>query len=109
MRLLSTKILSQDFRDRLLMNQFSLVEQSFIKITPLENPKIDTIFDALIFTSKNAVETVFSSPKIIKMIPPALNKPKPAESGSVPKKLIPIPYRKFKIGLIKLVRFSLST
>ena len=68
MRLLSTKILPKDFRDLLLMHQFSLVEQSFIKITPLENPKIDTIFDALIFTSKNAVETVFSSPKIIKMI-----------------------------------------
>ena len=48
-------------------------------------------------------------PKIIKMIPPALNKPKPAESGSVPKKLIPIPDRKSKIGLINLVRLSLST
>jgi len=68
LRLLSTKILSQDFRDRLLMNQFSLVEQSFIKITPIENPKIEIVFDALIFTSKNAVETVFSSPEIIKMI-----------------------------------------
>ena len=68
MRLLSTKILPQDFRDRLLMNQFSLVEQSFIKIIPLENPKIDIVFDSLIFTSKNAVEKIFSSPEIIKMI-----------------------------------------
>ena len=58
MRLLSTKILSQDFRDRLLMHQFSLVEQSFIKITPVENPKIEIVFDSLIFNSKNAVETV---------------------------------------------------
>ena len=68
MRLLSTKILPQDFRDRLLMYKFSLVEQSFIKITPLENLKIEIVFDALIFTSKNAVESVFSSPEIIKMI-----------------------------------------
>ena len=66
MRLLSTKILSQNFRERLLMHQFRLVEQAFIKISFLENPKIDGIFDHLIFTSQNAVNAVFSSPKIQK-------------------------------------------
>ena len=68
MRLLSTKILSHDFRDRLLMHQFSLVEQSFIKISFIENPKIDQIFDRIIFTSQNAVNAVLSSPEILKMI-----------------------------------------
>jgi uroporphyrinogen-III synthase len=68
MRLLSTKILSQDFKDRLLMHQFSLVEQSFIKISFIENPKIDQIFDHLIFTSQNAVNAVLSSSKILKMM-----------------------------------------
>ena len=68
MRLLSTKILSQNFRERILMHKFSLVEQAFIKISFLENPKIDGIFDRLIFTSQNAVTAVFSSPKIQKMM-----------------------------------------
>ena len=68
MRLLSTKILSQNFREQILMHQFSLVEQSFIKISFLENPKIDEIFNHLIFTSQNAVNAVFSAPKIQKMI-----------------------------------------
>ena len=40
MRLLSTKILSQNFRERILMHKFSLVEQAFIKISFLENPKL---------------------------------------------------------------------
>ena len=68
MRLLSTKILSQNFRERILMHKFSLVEQAFIKISFLENPKFDGIFDRLIFTSQNAVNAVFSSPKIKKMM-----------------------------------------
>ena len=68
MRLLSTRILSQDFRDRLLMHQFSLVEQSFIKISFVANPRIDGVFDSLIFTSQNGVNAVLSTPKILKMI-----------------------------------------
>ncbi len=68
MRLLSTKILSQQFRSSLLMHQFSLVEQSFIQIRPIKKPKIETIFDLLIFTSQNAVNAVLSSPKLLKMI-----------------------------------------
>ena len=50
------------------MNQFSLVELAFIKISFLENPIIDRVFDRLIFTSQNAVNAVYSSPKIQKMI-----------------------------------------
>jgi uroporphyrinogen-III synthase len=68
MRLLSTKILSQDFRERLLMNQFSLVEQPFIKVSYIENPKIDSLFDGLIFTSQNAVKAILSSPETLKMM-----------------------------------------
>ncbi|MEK9603427.1 MAG: uroporphyrinogen-III synthase [Flavobacteriaceae bacterium] len=68
MRLLSTKILSQEFRSRLLMHQFSLVEKSFIQIIPLKNPLIDSGAEALIFTSQNAVNLVFSSPKLTAMI-----------------------------------------
>ena len=43
------------------MNQFSLVELAFIKISFLENPIIDGIFDRLIFTSQNAVNGLFFS------------------------------------------------
>ena len=48
-------------------------------------------------------------PKIIKIIPPALNRPKPADRGSAPKKLIPIPDKISKMGLMKFVSRSLST
>lgn len=68
MRLLSTKILSQDFRDRLLFHQFSLVEHSFIQVSQIKTPKINSVFDSLIFTSYNAVNAVLSSSKISKMI-----------------------------------------
>ena len=39
-------------------------------------------------------------PTIINMIPPALNNPKPAETGSSPKKFRPIKERKDIIGSI---------
>lgn len=69
MRLLSTKILSQEFRHRLLMHQFSLVEQSFIQINPIDKPnQIEISFGALIFTSQNAVNAVLSSPQILKTV-----------------------------------------
>ena len=68
MRLLSTKILSQDFRERLLMHQFSLVEQPFIKVSNIENPKIHSLLDGLIFTSQNAVKAILSSPETLEMI-----------------------------------------
>ena len=43
-------------------------------------------------------------PKIIKIIPPALNNPNHADMGSFPKKLMPIEDKKSNIGLIKFVR-----
>ena len=48
-------------------------------------------------------------PTIIKIIPPALNKPKPADTGSFPKKSMPTFDKPFKMGVIKVVRLSLST
>jgi hypothetical protein len=42
-------------------------------------------------------------------MPPALNKPKPAETGSDPKKLIPKPDNPVITGLINLARAALST
>lgn len=68
MRLLSTKILSPAFKDRLMMHSFSLVEQSFIKIVPIDQPIVAPVHDALIFTSQNAVKGVLSDSKIRKMI-----------------------------------------
>jgi len=68
MRLLSTKILSPAFKDRLMMHSFSLVEQSFIKIVPIDQPIVAPVHDALIFTSQNAVKKVLSDSKIRKMI-----------------------------------------
>ena len=47
-------------------------------------------------------------PIIIKIIPPALNNPNPAETGSFPKKLTPILDKNSNIGLIKLVKFDAS-
>jgi len=48
-------------------------------------------------------------PTIIKIIPPALNRPNPAEIGSEPKKLMPTEVRAPVIGLIKLVNAAAST
>ena len=47
-------------------------------------------------------------PIIINIIPPALNKPKPADTGSFPKKLIPILDKNSNTGLMKLVNFEAS-
>ena len=47
-------------------------------------------------------------PIIIKMIPPALNKPKPADTGSFPKKLISTLDKNSKTGLMKLVNLEAS-
>ena len=44
------------------------------------------------YLSANFFDNVM--PTIIKIIPPALNKPNPAETGSSPKKLIPYYERK---------------
>jgi uroporphyrinogen-III synthase len=68
MRLLSTRILSKGFRGRLLLHQFSLVEQSFIQTHPLENIDLPPDFDAVIFTSSKAVEVVFSRHEIAEQL-----------------------------------------
>ena len=43
-------------------------------------------------------------PTIIKIIPPALKSPNPADTGSLPKKLIPIFDKKSSIGEMKSLR-----
>ena len=48
-------------------------------------------------------------PIIINMIPPALNNPKPAETGSFPKKLIPIFDKKSIIGEMKSLKEFFET
>ena len=48
-------------------------------------------------------------PIIINIIPPALNNPKPAETGSLPKKFIPILDKKSNIGEIKSLKEFFET
>ena len=67
-RLLSTKILSQGFKDRLLMHSFSLVEQSFIKISPIQNLKLADSNQAIIFSSQNAVKIALNNPEIKSLV-----------------------------------------
>ena len=67
-RLLSTKILSQGFKDRLIMHSFSLVEQSFIKISPIQNIKLADSNQAIIFSSQNAVKIALDNPEIKSLV-----------------------------------------
>ena len=67
-RLLSTKILSQGFKNRLLMHSFSLVEQSFIKISPIQNIKLADSNQAIIFSSQNAVKIALDNPEIKSLV-----------------------------------------
>ena len=67
-RLLSTKILSQGFKDRLSMRSFSLVEQSFIKISPIQNIKLADSNQAIIFSSQNAVKIALDNPEIKSLV-----------------------------------------
>tara|TARA_X000000950_G_scaffold94240_5_gene118795 strand:- start:1119 stop:1784 length:666 start_codon:yes stop_codon:yes gene_type:complete len=67
-RLLATKILSKNLKDRLLMHSFSLVEQSFIQISPIQNIAIESVHDGIIFSSKNAVSIALANPKIKALI-----------------------------------------
>jgi uroporphyrinogen-III synthase len=55
MRILSTKILSTKFKDRLIQHGFSVIEYPFIKINPLAVDPIK-VLDYAIFTSQNAVK-----------------------------------------------------
>ena len=67
-RLLSTKILSQEFKERLLMHSFNLVEQSFIKISPIKNPELGYSHQAIIFSSQNAVKIALANPEIKSLV-----------------------------------------
>ena len=67
-RLLSTKILSEGFKDRLLMNSFSLVEKSFIKISPIQNIKLADSNQAIIFSSQNAVKIALDNSEIKSLV-----------------------------------------
>ena len=67
-RLLSTKILSQEFKDRLSRHSFSLVEQSFIKISPIKKLELVDSHQAIIFSSQNAVKIAFDNPEIKSLI-----------------------------------------
>jgi uroporphyrinogen-III synthase len=64
MRLLATKKLSISLKEKLIQNEFSLIEHPFIQIKSLP-VKIKAIQKNLIFTSQNAIEIAFSNPKII--------------------------------------------
>ncbi len=59
-RVLSTKILSEAHRDRLIQANISLIQANFIETKPLSF-SIPSGYENWIFTSQNAVEAVFSS------------------------------------------------
>ena len=63
-RLLSTKILSQGFKDRLLKHSFSLVEKSFIKISPIQNLKLADSNQAIIFQVKMRLKSLWITQKL---------------------------------------------
>ena len=67
-RLLSTKILSKEFKNRLLVHPFSLVEQSFIQISPIKNLKLTDSHQAIIFSSQNAVKIALDNHKIKSLV-----------------------------------------
>ena len=55
MRLLATKILAPEFKERLIQQDFSVIEYPFIKIRPLPFPK-DTFQKHIILTSQHATQ-----------------------------------------------------
>lgn len=60
-RVLSTRKLAPEMRERLLSAGVALVEADFIA-TDLLNPDIETVYDCLLFTSQNAVRSLLSHP-----------------------------------------------
>ena len=54
MRILSTKLLTSSFKNRLVQKGFSLVEYPFIKIEP-HALNIDSLNDNILITSQNTV------------------------------------------------------
>lgn len=67
MRLLSTKILPPNLKDRLIQNNFSIVENAFISIVPL-TVEINTLHKHVLFTSQNAVRLAFENPNLKQLL-----------------------------------------
>lgn len=63
-RLLSTKILSKEFKEKLLMNSIRLVEQPFIKIKSIKKLEFPKAYQSIIFSSQNSVKIALANPKI---------------------------------------------
>ena len=63
-RLLSTKILSKGFKEKLLMNSIRLVEQPFIKIKSIKKLEFPKAYQSIIFSSQNSVKIALANPKI---------------------------------------------
>ena len=64
MRLLSTKIISHFFKERLVLHQFSVVEKAFIEVRPTSDVAVGQVAKNVIFTSQNAVNIAFKNEKI---------------------------------------------
>ena len=64
MRLLSTKIISHFFKERLVLHQFSVVEKAFIEVRPASNVAVGQVAKNVIFTSQNAVNIAFKNEEI---------------------------------------------
>tara|TARA_B110000444_G_scaffold258201_1_gene298472 strand:+ start:861 stop:1526 length:666 start_codon:yes stop_codon:yes gene_type:complete len=67
MRLLSTRTMRTNFKDQLIQSGAFVTEHSFIKVEPISS-KVKKVKSNLIFTSQNAVNFVFESIDIIKLI-----------------------------------------
>ena len=61
MKLLSTKIISEKFRDLLIKNNYQIDEKSFIKILPFKSKSNIFISENIIFTSKNAIKIILKN------------------------------------------------
>ena len=64
MRLLSTKIISHSFKERLVLHQFSVVEKAFIEVRPTSDVAVGQVAKNVVFTSQNAVNIAFKNEKI---------------------------------------------
>ena len=66
MKLLSTKIISNKFKDLLIKNNYQIDQKSFIKILPFKCLINISVSKNIIFTSKNAVNIILNNSKIKK-------------------------------------------
>lgn len=68
MKLLSTKIISNQFKDLLIKNNYQIDQKSFIKILPYKCLINISVSKNIIFTSKNAVNIILNNSKIKKKL-----------------------------------------